>query len=195
MKHCIKILGISFVLSLGLVFAHSAFESSTPEDGAVLTSSPTEVVINFDKDIQPNFSVFKVYALSAEMIADAAMTSEHSEEASHSESETHSSEGEHSESPSEGDAHSEDEAHSEESSEHSAMDAAAKIFIPTVIDLTGDEEARADMGITTAEELAKSVTINLKENLAPGTYVAMFRVLSADTHTVEGFITFEIKAE
>jgi copper resistance protein C len=73
------------------------------------------------------------------------------------------------------------------------MDAAAKLFIPTVIDLTDDEEARADTRLVATEEMAKSVTINLKENLAPGAYVAMFRVLSADTHTVEGFITFEIK--
>jgi methionine-rich copper-binding protein CopC len=206
MKRLFTTLSVSFVLSLGLVFAHSEFESSTPKDGAVLTTAPTEVIINFEKDIQPAFSVFKVYALPAEMLADAAMADSHSESGEHSEGEGHSegeshsegethSEGEsHSESDthSESDSHSEEGSHSEESSEHGAMDAAAKMFIPTVIDLSGDEEARADAGLAATEDVAKSVTINLKEDLAPGAYVAMFRILSADTHTVEGFITFEI---
>jgi copper resistance protein C len=189
MKHLVKILSVSFILFLGLGFAHSEFESSTPEDGAVLETAPTEVIINFDKDIQPAFSIFKVYPLPADFIADAAMTSDehsegepHGESSDHSETETHS-EGEH--------GHSEAEAHPE-SEQHSVMDEAAKLFIPTVIDLTGDEEARADTGLTATEDRAKSVTINLKEDLAPGAYVALFRVLSADTHTVEGFITFEI---
>jgi methionine-rich copper-binding protein CopC len=208
MKRLLTSLSISLVLSLGLVFAHSEFESSVPEDGAVLDTPPTEVVINFEKDIQPTFSIFKVYPLPAEMIAEAATIAEsepsggeaHSEggeqsdSAGHSESATQA-EAEHTE----GETHSgeDDQAHSEaehsESEEHSVMDAAAKLFIPRVIDLTGDEDARADTGIAPSEDMAKSVTINLKENLAPGAYVAMFRVLSADTHTVEGFITFEIK--
>ncbi len=166
---------LTFVLSLGFVFAHSNFESSTPADGAVLATAPTEIVITFDKDIQPTFSIFKVYSLSAEMLAEAeTMAGEHSEGEAHSESDDH--------------------AHAK-SSEHSVMDAAAKIFIPTAIDLSGDEEARADSGLASTEDLAKSVTINLKENLAPGAYVVMFRYLSADTHTVEGFITFEVALE
>lgn len=196
MKRLFTTLTISLVLSLGLVFAHSEFESSTPEDGAVLDTAPTEIVFDFDKDIQPTFSIFKVYAIPADMLADAAMTSEsgeHSEGEEHAEGESHS-EGEHSEeeATSTESEHTEGEAHGE-TGEHGAMDAAAEMFIPTVIDLTGDEDARADAGLATTEELAKSVTIRLKEGLAPGAYVAMFRVLSADTHTVEGFITFEIK--
>jgi methionine-rich copper-binding protein CopC len=208
MKRLISSLSISLVVSLGLVFAHSEFESSTPEDGAVLSEAPTEIVINFEKDIQPNFSVFKVYALPADMITNAATMDDsgHSEGTEHSESGEHSEgEAEHSEitndsgtmtegEHTEGEAHSEGETHSEEGGEHSAMDAAAKLFIPTVIDLPGDEDARVDTGIVAADT-AKSITINLKETLAPGAYVAMFRVLSADTHTVEGFITFEIKPE
>ncbi|MGL4608636.1 MAG: copper resistance protein CopC, partial [Trueperaceae bacterium] len=93
----------------------------------------------------------------------------------------------------EGEAHAKDKAHGHsEGEEHSAMDAAAKMFVPTVIDVSGDEDARADAGLASAEDLTKSVTLTLKEDLLPGAYVAMFRVLSADTHTVEGFITFEI---
>lgn len=199
MKQFVKILRASFILSLGLVFAHSEFESSAPEDGAVLETAPTEVVINFEKDIQPAFSVFKVYALPADMIAEAATMSEDGHEDSHSKGESHSEGETHSESETQAStkdnhAHSESETHGE-SSEHSAMDAAAKMFIPTVIDLTGDEDARADADVAATEDVAKSVTITLKEELAPGAYVAMFRVLSSDTHVVEGFITFEIAGE
>lgn len=206
MKRFLSSLTFSLILSLGLVLAHSEFESSVPEDGAVLAEAPTTVVINFEKDIQPKFSVFKVYAIPAEMLA-AATTEDggHSEgETEHSETSSDSSattEGEHSEGDTHSEehsgsaSHSEGETHGEEGGEHSVMDAAAKLFMPTVIDLTGDEEARADTGIADAGDTAKSVTINLKENLAPGVYAAMFRVLSADTHTVEGFITFEIKPE
>jgi copper resistance protein C len=201
MKRLLTSLSISLILSLGLVIAHSEFESSSPEDGAVLTTAPTEVVFNFDKDIQPNFSVFKVYPLPADMIADAAAMGESDE---HSEGEASSTEAGHSdgEEQAEGEEHAEEEAansenehtEGEEASGHGAMDAAATVFIPTVIDLTGDEDARADTGIV-AEDMAKSVTINLKEDLAPGAYVAMFRILSADTHTIEGFITFEVAPE
>ena len=169
------LLTVTLFLTFGFVFAHSDFESSVPTDGALLETAPAEIVIHFKADIQPSFSIFKVYAIPAEVLKDAMHDSEHSEGESHSE-----------------DEHSDGESHSE-SSDHSAMDAAAKIFIPTVIDLQDDEDARADLGLVTTEGLAKSVSIALKENLAPGAYVVMFRALSADTHTVEGFITFEIK--
>ncbi len=177
------IVTIVLFLILSFVFAHSDFESSVPSDGALLESVPTEIVLNFKADIQPSFSIFKVYVLPAEVLSDAMPDSEHSEDESHSDE--HSNE--HSDAE-----HSEVEDHGE-SSDHGAMDIAAKAFIPTVIDLQNDEGARADLGLATTEALAKTVTITLKDNLAPGAYVVMFRALSADTHTVEGFITFEIK--
>ncbi len=218
MKHVVKFLSTSFVLSLSLALAHAYVETSTPEDGAVLTEAPTEIVLNFKEDIEAKFSIFKVYPLPTEMIADAATLGEstsgestHSDEEAHAESEAEHSESEtHSEGETSSETHSESDTHSEssesgehsaetehsaehnESSEHSALDAAAKIFVPTVIDLTDDEDARVDMS-SGAGETANSVTISLKESLAPGAYVVIFRVLSADTHTVEGFITFEIK--
>jgi methionine-rich copper-binding protein CopC len=174
MKRFITLLSITTLLSLNFVFAHSDFEGSVPKDGALLEQAPTEIVLNFKEDIQPSFSIFKVYALPADMLTES--TSESSDQ-EHNDS--HSDEG------------SSSEEHIE-SSDHGAMDAAAKLFIPTVIELQDDEDTRADNGLALTEKLAKSVTITLKENLAPGAYVVMFRALSADTHTVEGFITFEI---
>jgi copper resistance protein C len=69
-------------------------------------------------------------------------------------------------------------------------EAAVEAFVPSVIGLQGDEEARVDTALT--KNGADSVILSLKENLAPGAYVAMYRVLAGDTHAVEAFITFEI---
>jgi copper resistance protein C len=204
----------------GFAFAHSSLESSSPEDGAVLSEAPTEVMLEFKESIEADFSLFKVYAIPTDMLADAEMrsgTSEHSEGETHSEGEEHSEDDSHSETEtsesgethSEGDSHSTEGEHSETGGEHSesetseagehneggahgVMDAAASMFVPTVIDLTGDEADRADAA-TMAEGTTNNVTISLKDDLAPGAYVVMFRVLSSDTHTVEGFITFEVE--
>jgi methionine-rich copper-binding protein CopC len=193
-------------LSLNLLFfnialAHSEFQSSVPANGALLDHAPTEIVLNFEGDIQPDFSIFKVYALPENILADTAHKEGESHSDDHSETSHEDTSSEHGEDESHDKEHSED-SHSHDDTgattehshteSHSDMDTAAKMFIPTVIDLQGDEEARADTGINSTDALAKSVTINLKENLPPGVYVVMFRVLSADTHIVEGFITFEI---
>lgn len=167
MKHFIKHICLTITLTVSLAFAHSYFESSVPENGAVLEEAPSEIIFNFEGNIQTAFSVFKVYALPEEMLAD---------------------DGHH-----EGNDHSQEDTHSHDDN-HGAFDTAASMFIPTVIDMQGDEDDRADAGLATSEALTKTVTIKLKENLAPGVYVAMFRALSADTHMIEGFITFKVHA-
>jgi methionine-rich copper-binding protein CopC len=65
-------------------------------------------------------------------------------------------------------------------------------FVPTVISLQGDEDARVDTGVI--KNGGDSVIVSLEENLAPGAYVAMFKILAGDTHAVEAFITFELQA-
>lgn len=39
-----------------VVVAHSSLIGSTPEDGAVLAEAPAEVVLEFDENVQPDFS-------------------------------------------------------------------------------------------------------------------------------------------
>lgn len=68
----------------------------------------------------------------------------------------------------------------------------AATFVPTVIGLQGDEAARVDTRLT--KNGGNSVIVSLEENLAPGAYVAMFKILAGDTHAVEAFITFELQA-
>lgn len=59
-----------------------------------------------------------------------------------------------------------------------------------VIALQGDEADRADAGFTPAEGRSETVTLQLKDDLEPGAYAVMWKVLSVDSHTIEGFLTF-----
>jgi methionine-rich copper-binding protein CopC len=62
-------------------------------------------------------------------------------------------------------------------------------LVSEVLEVQGDDEARADTGVSTTERTAE-VVLPLKDTLEPGPYVVMWRVISADTHPVEGFYTF-----
>ena len=55
----------------------------------------------------------------------------------------------------------------------------------------GDAEARVDTGLKAADARSAEVVIDLKQDLQPGLYVVMWRVLSIDTHTTQGFTVFE----
>lgn len=63
-------LGVAAVLVVGVVCsggtaaAHASLTGSTPEDGAVLAEAPDEVVLEFDEQMQPDFS--QVAVLDAE---------------------------------------------------------------------------------------------------------------------------------
>lgn len=63
-------------------------------------------------------------------------------------------------------------------------------LVADVLEAQGDGDARADTGVANAGSTNAEVTVPLKSDLAPGPYVVMWRVVSADTHPVEGFYTF-----
>jgi copper resistance protein C len=67
----------------------------------------------------------------------------------------------------------------------------AGTLVNEVLTKTGDEAERADTGMTTTEREAKVITLALKEDLTPGIYAVMWRLLSVDTHTTQGFYLFE----
>ncbi len=52
-------------------------------------------------------------------------------------------------------------------------------------------EARVDEGVETASATTAEVSLSLPDDLAPGVYVVMWRVLSIDTHSTQGFLVFE----
>lgn len=70
------------------------------------------------------------------------------------------------------------------------LNAAAGALVSDVLRKRGDEEARADAGLTASSGTSTDIVIKLKRDLAPGAYVVMWRALSIDTHTTQGFHIF-----
>lgn len=73
--------------------------------------------------------------------------------------------------------------------------AAAKALVKEVILLRNDGEARADLELKADESEANTYVITLKEGLAPGVYVVMWRVLSVDGHSTQDFSFFTFDPE
>ena len=48
----------------------------------------------------------------------------------------------------------------------------------------------ASSGVSPATGQSETVTVRLKDDLEPGAYAVMWRVLSVDSHAIEGFLTF-----
>lgn len=63
-------------------------------------------------------------------------------------------------------------------------------LVSEVLEAQGDDAVRADMGVSTDERTSTEVVLPLTTDLEPGPYVVMWRVISADTHPVQGFYTF-----
>lgn len=53
-----------------------------------------------------------------------------------------------------------------------------------------DEAPRVDTGLETDDPRSRTVRIGLPADLEPGAYAVLWRVLSADSHVVQGFIVF-----
>lgn len=70
------------------------------------------------------------------------------------------------------------------------LDRAARALYEEVLTLRRDEDARFDEGIAEGPATADTITVLLKENVAAGPYVVMWRVLSVDTHVVSGYYVF-----
>ncbi|MBO8142050.1 MAG: copper resistance protein CopC [Firmicutes bacterium] len=68
--------------------------------------------------------------------------------------------------------------------------AEAAALVNRVLTKRGDEDARADAGVQAADGPNRTVRIRLKDGLEPGPYVVMWRVLSVDTHVVQGHYVF-----
>jgi len=68
--------------------------------------------------------------------------------------------------------------------------AAASQLVGEALGRRGDEAERADAGVATNQNISDVVVIRLKEDLPPGPYAVMWRVLSIDTHITSGFYFF-----
>ena len=56
-------LALALFLGVGVGFAHADLASASPEQNAVLSEPPSEVVLNYTEAVEVRFSTFKVYAL------------------------------------------------------------------------------------------------------------------------------------
>lgn len=65
-------------------------------------------------------------------------------------------------------------------------------LVSEMLEAQGDEAARADTGVSADERTSAEITLPLKDDLEPGHYVVMWRVLSVDSHTSQGFVTFRV---
>ncbi len=72
------------------------------------------------------------------------------------------------------------------------VNAAAGALMSNVLQKRGDEADRADAGVDATSRTTTDVAIKLKPELKAGSYVVMWRVLSIDTHTTQGFFVFTL---
>lgn len=67
----------------------------------------------------------------------------------------------------------------------------AGALVSDVLESRNDSEARVDAGLANDEQRSEEVVIELQDDLAPGVYVVMWRILSIDTHGTQGSYVFE----
>jgi methionine-rich copper-binding protein CopC len=70
------------------------------------------------------------------------------------------------------------------------LNGAAGLLVSEVLRKRDDEAVRADAGLATPARTSARVVLRVKADLRPGAYVVMWRVLSIDTHTTQGFYVF-----
>lgn len=73
------------------------------------------------------------------------------------------------------------------------VNGAAGALKTRVLTLKNDAKDRADLGIATKDRTATELVLPLKAKLKPGAYVVMWKVLSVDTHTLDGYYVFTVK--
>ena len=71
----------------------------------------------------------------------------------------------------------------------------AGALVNEVLELRDDTELRVDTGMISDGATVDTLSLLLNDELPAGHYVAMWRVLSIDTHVTQGFIVFTVAAE
>ena len=170
MKYLIKTLRHSLacllLLGAGLALAHAELVTMTPAKNSVLTMLPQTVTLTFSEPVEVGFSLFKVYKLEPSPIPTDISGGESGGERA--------------------------DGASPESEKESRLNGLAETLVTEVLTTRGDEAARADAGPDTTGT-AEEVSLNLKEGQGAGDYVVMWRVLSTDTHTTQGFYVFSYR--
>jgi methionine-rich copper-binding protein CopC len=71
--------------------------------------------------------------------------------------------------------------------------AAANALVEEVLPRRDDADLRVDTDLSAEGGTTTEITIALQEDLAPGTYLVMWKVLSIDTHTSQDFMVFTVR--
>ena len=152
------------LLGAGPALAHAELVTMTPAKNSVLTTLPRSVTLTFSEPVEVRFSLFKVYRLEpSPTLTSTSGGASGGEQTGGASSEL-----------SEGEA--------------LRLNGLAGTLVTEVLTTRGDEAARADAGSATTGT-AEEVSLNL-EGQGAGDYVVMWRVLSTDTHTTQGFYVF-----
>lgn len=69
MRHLVT---LACLLLLSAGFAHSELKTSTPQDGATLSTLPEVFTLTFSEAIETDFSSFVIYPLGTEVVVEAA---------------------------------------------------------------------------------------------------------------------------
>ena len=168
-----------FLFGTGLAFAHADYKSSDPPKGVILKTAPTTVILNFTESLETRFSIFKVYPL--EGVSAKSVDPQTTQAAS----------------PTVTDAEGSGAVDYTpiDARELLRLNGLAGSLVNEVLSQRGDEAVRVDAGVVTADAQTDEVVVDLKPDLAPGTYVVMWRVLGTDTHTTQGYFIFQLASE
>ena len=82
-----------------------------------------------------------------------------------------------------------------EGTEALRLNGLAGALVADVLTVRGDDDARSDVGLVEPEPRTEHVALALREDLPPGPYVVMWRVLAADTHPTQGFFVFVVTGD
>lgn len=172
-----------------MVLAHAELRQATPAQNSIVDTLPSEVTLVFSEPVELRFSLFKVYKLDGTAVLEAA-TEATAQEGGQSDVEEHGAEGHPSESADGNEDAGASKSDAPSSSEQLRLNGLAGALVSRVLTARGDEAARADAGLATVEATSETVSLKLKPGFEPGTYVVMWRVLSIDTHTEQGYSIF-----
>ena len=72
------------------------------------------------------------------------------------------------------------------------LNGVAALLVNDVIGAAEPDDRAVQLDLAPAQGEAAELTLTPKEPLAPGSYVVMWRILSADTHVLQAFMTFTV---
>lgn len=179
------------LLVAGQALAHSELQRADPAAESVLSAAPSTVALQFSEAVEVRFSTFKVYRLDETA---TGTTGEHDHDAmseAHDRADHDGQDGSREASDHSADAHDHAATPAASDPEWLRLSGLAGALVSEVLDAKEDGPARVDLGTQETGE-SRTVTLALPEELEPGVYVVMWKVLSVDGHVSQGYYLFRV---